>query len=128
MRVGIVAVAETARSDQPEILHAEATAEKRGLAEHLDGRVSAVFGTHTHVQTADETILKGGTAFLTDAGMTGPWDSVIGMKVENSVRKMLTQLPGRLPVAEGAAQFNAVRVKVDGETGRAIAIERLNYR
>jgi metallophosphoesterase (TIGR00282 family) len=109
-------------------VHAEATAEKRALAYHLDGRVSAVVGTHTHVQTADETILPKGTAFLTDAGMTGPIHSVIGMKVETAVRKMVTQLPCRLEVAEGPAQFNGVRVRVDRETGRAIAIERLNYR
>ncbi|MDB5097617.1 MAG: hypothetical protein JWM80_2038 [Cyanobacteria bacterium RYN_339] len=109
-------------------VHAEATAEKRGLAYHLDGRVSAVVGTHTHVQTADECILPGGTAFLTDAGMTGPIHSVIGMKVEGAVRKMVTQLPCRLEVAEGPAQFNAVRVRIEVETGRAISIERLNYR
>lgn len=109
-------------------IHAEATAEKRALACHLDGRVSAVVGTHTHVQTADETILPGGTAFLTDAGMTGPIHSVIGMKIEGSVRRMLTQMPARLEVADGPSQFNGVRVRVEVETGRAIAIERLNYR
>jgi calcineurin-like phosphoesterase len=99
-----------------------------GLAWHLDGRVSLVVGTHTHVQTADETLLPGGTAYLTDAGMTGPMNSVIGMKTEMAVRKMMTQLPVRLEVAEGPAQFNGVRVKVEAETGRAIAIERLNVR
>lgn len=109
-------------------VHAEATAEKRGLAYHLDGRVSAVVGTHTHVQTADETILPGGTAFLTDAGMTGPRESVIGMKVDQAVRKLTTALPTRLEVAEGPAQFNGVRVRVEVATGRALDIERLNYR
>jgi metallophosphoesterase (TIGR00282 family) len=109
-------------------IHAEATAEKRALAYHLDGRVSCVVGTHTHVQTADECILPGGTAFLTDAGMTGPSHSVIGMKVEGAVRKMVTQLPTRLEVADGPAQFNAMRVRVEVETGRAIRIERLNYK
>jgi metallophosphoesterase (TIGR00282 family) len=109
-------------------VHAEATAEKMGLGWHLDGRVSLVVGTHTHVQTADETILPGGTAYLTDAGMTGPCRSVIGMKTELAVKKMRTQLPMRLEVAEGPAQFNGVRVKVEAESGRAIAIERLNAR
>jgi len=109
-------------------IHAEATAEKRALAYHLDGRVSAVVGTHTHVQTADECILPGGTAFLTDAGMTGPMHSVIGMKPEGAVRKMITQLPTRLEVAEGPAQFNAVRIRVEVATGRAISISRLNYK
>lgn len=109
-------------------VHAEATAEKRALAHYLDGRVSAVVGTHTHVQTADEAILPGGTAYLTDAGMTGPANSVIGMKIDGAIRKMLTQLPGRLEVADGPAQFNGVRIRVEVETGRAIAIERLNSR
>lgn len=108
-------------------MHAEATAEKRGLAYHLDGRVSAVVGTHTHVQTADETILPGGTGYLTDAGMTGPRHSVIGMKAEQAVRKLTSGLPTRLEVAEGPAQFNGVRLRVEVATGRAIAIERLNY-
>jgi metallophosphoesterase (TIGR00282 family) len=109
-------------------MHAEATAEKRALAWHLDGRVSAVFGTHTHIQTADETILPGGTAYLTDTGMTGPYNSVIGMKIEPAIRKMMTQLPERFEVAEGPAQFNAVRIRVEAETGRAISIERINER
>ena len=109
-------------------VHAEASAEKIGLGWHLDGRVSMVVGTHTHVQTADETLLPGGTAFLTDAGMTGPMNGVIGMKTELAVKKMRTQLPVRLEVADGPAQFNGVRVKVEAETGRAIAIERLNVR
>ena len=109
-------------------VHAEASAEKMGLAWHLDGRVSLVVGTHTHVQTADETLLPGGTAYLTDAGMTGPMHSVIGMNTDMAVRKMMTQLPVRLEVAEGPAQFNGVRVKVEAETGRAIAVERLNVR
>ncbi|MFN3428452.1 MAG: TIGR00282 family metallophosphoesterase [Candidatus Sericytochromatia bacterium] len=109
-------------------IHAEASAEKMGLGWHLDGRASLVVGTHTHVQTADETILPGGTAYLTDAGMTGPQRSVIGMVPELAVRKMRTQLPTRLEVADGPAQFNGVRVKIEAETGRAIAIERLCHR
>jgi hypothetical protein len=109
-------------------IHGEASAEKMGLGWHLDGRVSLVVGTHTHVQTADETILPGGTAYLTDAGMSGPARGVIGMKAELAVRKMMTQLPVRLEVADGPAQVNGVRVKVEAETGRAIAIERVNIR
>ncbi len=109
-------------------VHAEASAEKMALAWHFDGRVSAVFGTHTHVQTADETILPGGTAYLTDAGMTGPRDSVIGMRRDLSIKKLLTGLPTRLEVATGPTQFNAVRVRVDAVTGKALAVQRLNYR
>jgi metallophosphoesterase (TIGR00282 family) len=109
-------------------VHAEATAEKMGMGWHLDGRVSLVVGTHTHVQTADETILPGGTAYLTDAGMCGPARSIIGMKTEGALRKMMTQLPMRLEVAEGRAQVNGVRVRIEAETGRAIAVERLNVR
>lgn len=109
-------------------MHAEASAEKMALAWHFDGRVSAVLGTHTHVQTADERILPNGTAYLTDAGMTGPRDSVIGMRRDLSVKKLLTGLPTRLEVAPGPTQFNAVRVRVDAATGKALAVERLNYR
>jgi metallophosphoesterase (TIGR00282 family) len=109
-------------------IHAEATAEKMALAHHLDGRVSAVFGTHTHVQTADECILPGGTGYLTDAGMTGPYRSIIGMQSDLAVKKMMTQLPTRLEVAEGPAQFNAVRITVEVRTGRTLTIERLNFR
>lgn len=109
-------------------VHAEASAEKMALAWHFDGRVSAVLGTHTHVQTADETILPGGTAYLTDAGMTGPRDSVIGMRRDLSIKRLLTGLPTRLEVAPGPTQFNAVRLRVDGATGKALTVQRLNYR
>lgn len=109
-------------------IHAETTAEKMALAYYLDGRVSAVVGTHTHVQTADERILPGGTGYLTDAGMCGATDSVIGMKAELAIKKMLTQLPVRFEVAEGPGQFNGVRFRVEALTGRTIAVERLNYR
>ena len=109
-------------------VHGEASSEKMGLAWHLDGRASLVVGTHTHVQTADERILPGGTAYLTDAGMTGPEQSIIGMKTDLALRKMISQLPVRLEVAEGPAQFNGVRVKVEAESGRAIAIERVQHR
>lgn len=109
-------------------VHAEATAEKMALAWHFDGRVSAVFGTHTHVQTADETILPGGTAYLTDAGMTGPRDSIIGMRRDLAVKKLITGMPTRLEVAPGPTQFNGVRVRVDAGSGKALTVQRLNYR
>ncbi|MBC7104809.1 MAG: TIGR00282 family metallophosphoesterase [Firmicutes bacterium] len=105
--------------------HAEATSEKAALAWYLDGRVSAVVGTHTHVQTADERVLPGGTAYITDVGMTGPRDSVIGMKKEIIVERFLTQLPSRFEVATGPFQFNAVVVDVDPASGRAVAIARV---
>ena len=105
--------------------HAETTAEKMALAWHLDGRVSAVVGTHTHVQTADERVLPGGTAFLTDAGMTGGFDSVIGMEKEAALRRFLTQMPERLSPAGGNRRLNAVAIEVDPATGKARGIERL---
>ena len=106
-------------------LHAEATSEKAALAWYLDGRVSAVVGTHTHVQTADERILPGGTAFITDAGMTGPRDSIIGMSRESVLPRFLTLLPARFEVAPGAVQLNGVFIEIDAETGRAAAIRRV---
>ena len=105
--------------------HAETTAEKMALAWHVDGRVSAVVGTHTHVQTADERILPGGTAFLTDAGMTGGFTSVIGMDKEAALRRFLTQMPERLTPASGDPRLNAVKVSVDTLTGKAVAIQRI---
>ncbi|MBF7083050.1 TIGR00282 family metallophosphoesterase [Desulfallas sp. Bu1-1] len=108
--------------------HAEATSEKAALAYYLDGRLSAVCGTHTHVQTADERILPGGTAFITDVGMTGPRDSVIGVKKDLVTNKFLTQLPVRFEVAGGLYQLNAVIIDVDAETGKAVNIKRIqNY-
>lgn len=107
-------------------MHAEATSEKAALAWHVDGRVSAVVGTHTHVQTADERVLPGGTAFITDAGMTGPRDSVIGMSREIVLQRFLTQLPMRFEVAGGPAQLNGVLIEIDPESGRASAIRRVN--
>ena len=106
-------------------MHAEATSEKIALGWYLDGRVSAVVGTHTHVQTADERILPGGTAFITDVGMTGPRDSIIGMGREEVLQRFLTQLPARFNVAAGAAQLNAVLLDLDERTGRARAIQRV---
>lgn len=108
--------------------HAEATSEKIALAWHLRGRVSAVIGTHTHVQTADEAVLPGGTAFITDAGMTGPWPSVLGVEPDRVVEKFLTQMPVRFEVARGPGQFDAVLVDVERETGRALAIRRIHER
>ena len=92
---------------------------------YLDGKVSAVIGTHTHVQTADETILPNGTAYITDAGMTGPINSVIGMKTESVIKKFITQMPVRFDVAKGDVVVSGVIIDVDPVTGGAISIERL---
>ena len=105
--------------------HAETTAEKMALGWHLDGRASAVVGTHTHVQTADERVLPGGTAFVCDAGMTGGFDSVIGMDRGAALRRFLTLLPERLQPAPGDPRVNAVLVSVDEASGRATAIRRI---
>jgi hypothetical protein len=108
--------------------HAEATSEKVAMGWYLDGRVSAVVGTHTHVPTADQRLLPGGTAFVCDVGMVGPRDSVIGVETEAVLRRFLTGMPARLPVAEKtpAVQFNSVLVEVDDASGKAIAIERVD--
>lgn len=103
--------------------HAEATAEKMALAWHLDGRASAVVGTHTHVQTNDARILPGGTAFLTDVGMTGPYNSVIGMKKEVAIRRFITQTPHKFEMGEGEGRLSAVYLRIDSSTGHALAIE-----
>ncbi len=105
-------------------IHAEATAEKQAVAWYLDGRVSAVIGTHTHVQTADEQILPGRTAYITDVGMTGPRNSVIGIKPEEAIQKFITQMPRKFTLAHGPAQLCAVVVEV-GDDGRAQRITRL---
>ena len=104
--------------------HAEATAEKQAFGWYLDGRVSAVLGTHTHVQTADERILPGRTAYVTDVGMTGPRDSVIGIRQEDAIPKFLTQMPRKFIVADGPTQLSAVLVDI-GDAGRASAIQRM---
>ncbi len=106
-------------------LHAESSEEKEALALHLDGRVSAVIGTHTHVTTADERILPGGTAYITDVGMTGPAGGVIGFDARDSVRRSLSQMPLKLAVADGVGVLNAVHVEIDAASGRALAIERV---
>jgi len=104
--------------------HAELTSEKEAMGWHLNGKVSAMIGTHTHVPTADERILSGGTAYQTDVGMTGPYDSVIGSDKHLSLRRFLTALPIRLDAAKGGAELHAVIVSVDPATGRASAIRR----
>ncbi|MCL0081178.1 TIGR00282 family metallophosphoesterase, partial [Peptococcaceae bacterium] len=104
--------------------HAEATSEKVAMGWHLDGLVTAVIGTHTHTQTADERILPKGTAYITDMGMTGPRDSVIGVKTEIALRKFITGLPQRFQVADTSYQFNAVLINIDEDTGQATEITR----
>lgn len=106
--------------------HAEATAEKIALGYYLDGEVTAVFGTHTHVQTADETILEKGTAYITDIGMTGPKKSVIGMDVEVSLKRFATSLPEKYRIAEGKAKFNSCMFEIDDITNKVKKIERIN--
>jgi metallophosphoesterase (TIGR00282 family) len=106
--------------------HAEATSEKIAMGWHLDGRVTAVIGTHTHVQTADERILPKGTAYLTDVGMTGPHDSVVGVDVDAALRRFLTGLPARFETATGNPRLHAVMVDADEQTGLATDIERLS--
>lgn len=105
--------------------HGETTSEKQALGWYLDGRVSAVLGTHTHVTTADEKILPHGTAYITDVGMTGPHESVIGNAVEDVLQRFLTGLPKRLEVAKGEVRLSGVVLDLDEETGRARAIARL---
>ncbi len=106
--------------------HAEATAEKVAMGWFLDGRASVVFGTHTHVPTADERILPGGTAYITDLGMTGPMNGVIGMKRQAVIEHALTRLPRRFEVAEGPVRMDMALVELDPSTGRALSIRRLH--
>ena len=106
--------------------HAEATSEKTSLGWYLDGRVSAVVGTHTHVQTADERLLTEGTAYITDAGMTGAFDSVIGVRKDEPIHKFLTQLPAKFEVAKKDLRLNGVVLTIDDTSGRALGIERVN--
>ena len=107
--------------------HAEATSEKVAMGWHLDGKVTLVVGTHTHVQTADERILPNGTAYLTDAGMTGPHDSIIGMERDPSLARFLTGLPTKFEPATGNPRLNGIVVTVDEKTGRATAVTRISY-
>jgi hypothetical protein len=108
-------------------VHAEATSEKIAMGWHLDGRVTAVIGTHTHVQTADERILPGGTAYLTDAGMTGPHDSIIGMEKEPSLARFLNGMPAKFEPAAGNPRLNGAVIEADDKTGRATKITRISY-
>jgi hypothetical protein len=105
--------------------HAEATSEKVALGWYLDGRATAVIGTHTHIPTADTRLLPGGTAYQTDAGMTGPYDSVIGVQKELILQRFLTGLPARFEAAVNDVRFCAVLIDCDAQTGRAIHVERI---
>ncbi len=111
-------------------IHAEATSEKLALARYLDGRVSAVIGTHTHVQTSDARILEGGTAFISDAGMTGSPDGIIGVEKEEIIKKFITGMPFRFKVAGGNEMLEGVIINADNDTGRAVSIEpvRINLK
>ena len=115
--------------DKPNVVivdfHAEATSEKVAMGRYLDGRVSAVLGTHTHVGTIDAHILPRGTAYVTDIGMVGPVDSVIGDDADSVINRFLTQMPKRLSVGKGASVFNAILVEVDEETSKAVDIQRI---
>jgi metallophosphoesterase (TIGR00282 family) len=107
-------------------IHAEATSEKVAMGWYLDGRASAVVGTHTHVQTSDERVLPGGTAYITDAGMTGVHDSVLGLDKNVVIGRFLTQVSGKFALAEGPATLQGVLLELDPETGRAAKIERVS--
>ncbi len=123
-------IAQLRSEDDPAIIfvdvHAEATSEKKAMGWHLDGVVTAVVGTHTHVQTADERILPNGTAYITDVGMTGPHDSIIGVDVRPALKRFIDGLPARFDPATGNPRLNAVVVSADGNSGRATAIERVD--
>ncbi|MRR16034.1 MAG: TIGR00282 family metallophosphoesterase [Deltaproteobacteria bacterium] len=109
-------------------IHAEATSEKKALGWYLDGEVSAVLGTHTHVQTADDEILPGGAAYISDVGMTGPFDSVIGIRKDTIIEKFLTQMPYRFDVAKGDIRLQGVLLDIDAQSGKALAVERISVR
>ena len=106
--------------------HGEATSEKKAMGWHLDGRVTAVAGTHTHVQTADERLLPKGTAYITDAGMTGPHDSIIGVTIDAALSRFVSGMPSKFEAASGGARLNAVIITADPASGKATAIERIN--
>jgi len=105
--------------------HAEATSEKVAMGWYLDGRVTAVLGTHTHVPTADDRVLRGGTAYQTDVGMSGPYDSVIGVEKELILQRFLTNMPGKFEAAKGDPRMAATLIECDGKTGRAVSTQRL---
>jgi hypothetical protein len=108
--------------------HAEATSEKIAFGYYVDGKVSAVIGTHTHVQTADEKILPGGTAYITDVGMTGPSNSVIGIEKGQIIERFLTSMPMRFETATGEGIFSALVIEIDEETGKSAAVQRLQLK
>lgn len=107
--------------------HAEATAEKMAMANYLDGKVSAIVGTHTHIQTSDERIMKNGTAFITDVGMTGPYDSVIGMKTQAAINRFIYQTPQKYETAENDVHICGMFFKIDIDTGKTIELERIFF-
>jgi metallophosphoesterase (TIGR00282 family) len=109
-------------------IHAEATSEKLALAHFLDGEVTAIVGTHTHVQTSDERILSGGTAYITDLGMTGPQDSVIGRKKEKVIERFITGMPTRFEIGISDIQLQGALVQIDSNTAKAVSIERIQRR
>lgn len=109
-------------------IHAEATSEKKALGWYLDGEVSAVLGTHTHVQTADEEVLPQGTAYISDAGMTGPFDSVIGIKKEIIIEKFLNQMPNKFDLAKDDIRMQGVIMNIDQASGKANSIERISIK
>jgi hypothetical protein len=116
------------RAETPAIvvdMHAEATSEKQAMGWYLDGRASAVVGTHSHVQTADERILPRGTAYVTDLGLTGPIDSVIGVEPELAIQRFRTGMPSRFEPARGRARLQGAAIRIDPESGRALSIERI---
>lgn len=123
------ALVKTIAKETPNIIidfHGEATSEKIAFAWYMDGKVSAVIGTHTHVQTADERILPQGTGYITDVGMTGPQNSVLGVRTDLVIQKFLTQMPVRFEVAEGTAQLNGLFLRIDEKTGKTMLVERIN--
>lgn len=124
------AIVDEVKSETPYIIldfHAEATSEKIAMGWHADGKVGAVVGTHTHVQTADERVLPKGTAYISDVGMTGPHDSVIGSRVDQVIESFLTMMPARFGVAKDNIKLCGVQIELDDETGLAVDIERIQY-
>jgi metallophosphoesterase (TIGR00282 family) len=109
-------------------MHCEATSEKNAMGQYLDGRASAVVGSHTHIQTADERVLRGGTAYITDVGMCGPWDSVIGLRKENAIERFLTQRHAAFEIAHDDVHLQGAVVQIDDQTGRARSIVRVQER
>src|SRR5262249_5977811 len=124
-------IVEKIRKETPLIfvdMHGEASSEKQAMGWFLDGKVSCVFGTHTHIPTADQRILPGGTAYVTDIGMTGPYDSIIGMEKEQIIQKFLDQMPVRFRIAKGNPVLQAMLVEIDAETGNANSIQRITLK